>query len=96
MGDDSNTSLLKAALSNNIGLVNELLEQGADINGTDKTGKTALMSAAGKGNYEIVKLLLEKGADVSIVEDEIGGGGGAGCNQDDKQYCYKETSIQSH
>ncbi|KAH8817555.1 ankyrin repeat-containing domain protein [Flagelloscypha sp. PMI_526] len=59
------TSPLQAATSaRNLGIVQFLLEKGADINKGEKD-KTALQRAASKGNLEMARLLVEKGADVN-------------------------------
>lgn len=46
-----------------IPIVKKLIEHGANVNATTKTGSTALFFAAQKGETETVKLLLEKKAD---------------------------------
>jgi ankyrin repeat protein len=42
-----------------------LIQRGADVNATDKTGMTALMVAASHNDASMVGLLLQSGADVS-------------------------------
>ena len=49
-------------------MVTLLLENGADINATDETGKTVLIDAIQSGSTELVRLLLEKGASPLIQE----------------------------
>ena len=49
------------------GLVRELLDRGAEINGTPRDGWTPLHTAASQGDGRILQLLLEKGADVEAV-----------------------------
>ncbi|KAF5705675.1 ankyrin repeat domain-containing protein [Fusarium mundagurra] len=61
------TGLRKAARENNIDLVELLLDQGHDIDGTDTGIRTALYYAASKGHLGIVELLLSKGADPNIL-----------------------------
>ena len=48
----------------------KLLENGVDINATDKEGWTALIHASKNGYLEMVKLLVENGADVNIKNNE--------------------------
>ncbi|KAF5676871.1 ankyrin repeat domain-containing protein [Fusarium denticulatum] len=61
------TGLRKAARENIIDLVELLLDQGHDIDGTDPGRRTALYYAASKGHLRIVELLLSKGADPNIL-----------------------------
>ncbi len=44
----------------------ELLDQGADVDAVDEKGRTALMWAAAWGRHDIVQLLLERGAQSDI------------------------------
>ncbi|KAF5702334.1 ankyrin repeat domain-containing protein [Fusarium globosum] len=61
------TGLRKAARENIIDLVELLLDQGHDINGTDLGKRTALYYSASKGHLRMVELLLRKGADPNIL-----------------------------
>ena len=56
------TPLHKAADDGFKGLVQELLEKGADVNATDNGGRTSLSLAEEKGHVEIVELLRKHGA----------------------------------
>lgn len=44
--------------------------KGADVNKTDKSGKTILMAASMNGHFDLVRLLVEKGADVMCKNRE--------------------------
>ena len=48
----------------------KLLENGVDINATDKEGWTALMDASNKGYLKRVQFLVENGADINIKNNE--------------------------
>jgi len=63
--DNEGVSVLDMAVTyNNIEMLKYLLEQGADINKTQRrSGFTALMAAACYGRAEITQILLENGAD---------------------------------
>lgn len=69
--DDLGYTLLIVASRNRLpsskdqlNMINFLLENGADIEGTDKVNGTALIGATVDANKEVVELLLEKGANV--------------------------------
>ena len=66
------TPLMRAALDGNTESVRELINQGADINRRDDSGRTALMFAVVNRHYETMKLLLEHGADVQAKSNEGG------------------------
>jgi hypothetical protein len=48
--------------------VQNLLENGADVNATDKFGNTPLMKAAENDRIDIVKFLIDNGADVDAMD----------------------------
>jgi len=65
------TALIAAAATNNIKIVEMLLEHSKiNLDMTDKAGKTALYHAASKGHQEIVLLLLKAGCNRDIVASD--------------------------
>jgi ankyrin repeat protein len=54
-----------------LGTANELLQNGADVNAKNKSGRTPLHIAAQKGNTELVRLLLASGAN-KTAKDNLG------------------------
>gem|GEM_PF-6610987 len=64
---EKNRDFLRAvrAKSDNLQKLQQALEDGADINARDHSGKTCLMIAASKGQKDIVEFLLEEGADIN-------------------------------
>ncbi|KAK3994869.1 ankyrin repeat-containing domain protein [Cladorrhinum sp. PSN332] len=58
------TALTIAASQGLRDIVQTLLENGADINKPDRSGRTALHHAAVAGNTDLVELLVENGADL--------------------------------
>ena len=63
------TSLILAAKRGDYDTVKELLDNGANVNQTNKNGWTALHAAAYEGHTEVVALLLEWGANVNQADD---------------------------
>jgi len=61
-GDDSSGDLLQAALRGRNGQVKAFLDDGADLEAADRSGRTALMLAAQHGQVSTVELLLGRGA----------------------------------
>ena len=59
------TALHWAALSDNMNIVEILLDRGIDINSKDNNDNTALHLAAIKGNINIVEILLDRGIDIN-------------------------------
>lgn len=62
------TALMQAINKNNLSTVEQLIQNGADVNELDRNQDAPLVIAAYKGYNEIVKLLLEAGADVRAVD----------------------------
>ena len=59
-----------AAAQGDLPLVQQLLEEGTDINDTDAWGHTPLMSASWAGQMPVVRVLLERGADVNSTTSD--------------------------
>ena len=55
--------LVDAVIDNNVTLINELIEQGADVNCPNKHGMTPLVIAASYRTVEALEALLKAGAD---------------------------------
>lgn len=62
--DISPDAFVQACRTGPASLVQELLDNGADVNARDKYTETALVEACRNGKVEIVRLLLQRGADV--------------------------------
>ena len=69
--DHGQTALMFAAHNGQSGVVQVLLDAGADINASDNDGWTALIYAARYGRSKIVDLLIAAGADVN-AKNNIG------------------------
>ena len=59
-----NADLLAAAQRGHVARVQELLDQGANVNARDEMRRTPLMATAGDKTGETIRLLLANGADV--------------------------------
>jgi len=57
--------LLQMARYGHLPVVEYLVENGADVNATDKYGNTALMEASDNGQLDVVHYLLDRGADIN-------------------------------
>ena len=66
--DRGSSALMEATVQGDREMVEELLDQGADLNLRSKNGQTALMLAIGEGKSEIAQLLIHRGADLSPVD----------------------------
>ncbi len=69
---DQNERFFKAAKSNDIKTLKELLDNGIDVNVKSQYGATALTFAADKSRVEAVKLLLERGANPNAEDSFYG------------------------
>jgi ankyrin repeat protein len=72
--EDGNTALMLACMPGNYQMVKSLIENGADINITQRRGNTALLYACnGEDNLsKIIKLLIEKGTNVNVMSSSCG------------------------
>jgi acyl-CoA-binding protein len=70
--DDSLDAQLRkaAATSDNMLVMKELIEQGANVNGADDHGETALHFCADRGMLEGVVFLVELGANANAADDD--------------------------
>lgn len=70
-GETNNMKQLffQAVEEGNMDEMNNLIQQGIDINSRDPQGRTAIMIATYKNNTTIVKRLIELGADIHIQDD---------------------------
>ena len=65
---DAYSQLQLAASRGEIEIIKEILDQGGDINETNKHKKTALMLAAGNGRLEATQLLIDRNALIDAQE----------------------------
>ena len=65
------TMLMKAINNNDDALVDQLIQQGVDVNKLDAGGNPPLVMAAYKGYTKIVSLLLKAGANVKAVDPNM-------------------------
>ena len=64
------TSLMEAAIANNLPIVRNIVSFGADLNiKSANEGKTALIYASHNCNFYMMKYLLRHGADINIQDD---------------------------
>lgn len=61
-----------AAWEGDIGLIEQLLEQGEDINAKDEVGKTALIYAASRGHVGLVEVLCQNNK-ININAQDVNG-----------------------
>lgn len=62
--------LIQAASANNVGKLDRLLRNGADLNASNIDGITALISAASNLKHEAAEFLIARGADTSKVTNQ--------------------------
>ena len=67
---DQNNIMNLAANEGHLGVVEKLLEKGADVNCASEYGITPLYIAAYNGDSEVVEKLLEKGAEVNKADKD--------------------------
>lgn len=60
---------MKAAAAGRVNVLKMLIDNGGEVNGTNRRGETALMLAAKGEHIEAVKLLLEKGAQIDLKDN---------------------------
>lgn len=65
---DTSTSLWMISNQNQLDLMRELIELGADVNARDEAWITALMVASNSNALENVKLLVNSGADINQLD----------------------------
>lgn len=63
-----NKALLHGAYLDRISFVKECIEKKADVNYSDKVGRTALHYACAGGYYEVCEFLIKSGAKVNIAD----------------------------
>ena len=70
--DDEGVSIFDMSITyNNIEMVEYIIEQGIDVNFTQRRSRfTPLMAAASYGRADIAKLLIKQGADQNVVDEK--------------------------
>nr|WP_090109557.1 ankyrin repeat domain-containing protein [Cohnella sp. OV330] len=66
-----NEQLIASAEKGEVERVLKLLQDGADINATDRSGRTAVMAATYNNKADMVKILIQKGADINIRDNQF-------------------------
>ena len=67
--EEMNEPLLHAAESGDTQTINNLINEGVNINVQDSTGRTAVMIATYNNDVDTAKALMDAGADVNIQDD---------------------------
>lgn len=62
-------NLIQAAERGDAALVQQLLREGADLNGRDARGRTPIMAATHANKPAIVKILIQAGADINLQNE---------------------------
>lgn len=68
-GTHERTPLHRAASSGCEGVVRRLVDDGAEVDGTDRRGDTPLFLAAREGEAEAADALIDAGADTEVIND---------------------------
>ncbi len=68
--ENGNTPLMVAVLQNNVDRVDQLLQDGVNLNVRNNDGKTALILAAEKGHVPIVTSLIKAEAELNILDNK--------------------------
>ena len=68
---DEGCSALHVAAEGGYQNIEELIQKGADVNATDKQGRSPLFFAAGQGHLEIVQKLIRNNAGVNLCTNEL-------------------------
>ena len=66
-----NEQFISSAEAGDTEQVLQLLQEGADINATDKKGRTAVMAATYQNEVETVKALIQEGANINIQDNHL-------------------------
>ena len=66
--EDLNYEFLQAAKKEQLGMMRNLLLEGAMINAPNRQGRTALIEAARTGKLDVVKILIDFGASVNAID----------------------------
>jgi hypothetical protein len=66
----SEARLRNAAIHNDVTSLQQAMDNGANLDGSDDSGQTALHFAADRGSIACIKLLLEAGADVNALDND--------------------------
>jgi hypothetical protein len=67
-GNHGTELLIFFASMGSVVAVQTLLDEGVDVNSTDKEGSTAIMAASAQGQNAMIELLLQEGADLSLKD----------------------------
>jgi uncharacterized protein len=66
-----NEQFISSAEAGDTERVLKLLQEGADINATDKLGKTAVVAATYQNEVDTVKALIQEGANINIQDSQL-------------------------
>lgn len=59
-----------AVIENTLGVAEYMIENGADVNFTNKIGRTALIIASMYGNDKMVEMLVKHGANINLFDND--------------------------